>query len=303
MLADKRLLSWMIGTIWILLGAVVPTGCAEDAVIKPGDKVLVTKGPAPMKVGVDTLATVEAGTELVAEKVQGNWVRVTITKDGMQITGWIQSTRLKTSSAKADSPPVNHEVTRPVGSLRSGPWEIRVTACRSRTSYDSRIGPGRDGPNALEVMVKPSDKGKRLLAISVHGKVIRKYTEAERAAFDRAMPIEKEALEVESAFNKADAILTPLCFWLTDSAKTLSPCFLMDGECSVFTNAGVMPVFTYLGSKAGEPGPTITIVVECPDADTRPVLVFRPVPGGPVAKARLSLAKDGSLAGVEYDRE
>ena len=67
--------------------------------IEPGKKVKVTRGPAPVKVGKQTLTTVDAGAELMARKVQGNWVQVTVVRDGRSITGWIHRSRLTPSHA------------------------------------------------------------------------------------------------------------------------------------------------------------------------------------------------------------
>jgi len=73
-----------------------PRGAAAPAVaapppLRPGDRIEVTSGPAPVKMGKRTLTTVEAGSELTALKVQGPWVKVTVQKDSKKITGWIYS--------------------------------------------------------------------------------------------------------------------------------------------------------------------------------------------------------------------
>jgi len=80
--------------------------------IKPGDKLRVTSGPAPVKVGKKTLTTVEAGTELKALKAQGNWVRVTVERDGKKITGWIHRKRLSVVAAKTKRPSARPLATR-----------------------------------------------------------------------------------------------------------------------------------------------------------------------------------------------
>lgn len=67
---------------------------AGEVTIKPGDRIRVKRGPAPLKVGKRTLATIETGTELTALKVQGNWVKVKVKKDSNTVTGWIHSKRL-----------------------------------------------------------------------------------------------------------------------------------------------------------------------------------------------------------------
>ena len=75
-----------------LVGAVAPVSAAEKK-IKAGDKVKVTSGPAAVKVGTKTLATVEAGTELTVLKVKGRWVKVRVQREGKAVTGWIDSTK------------------------------------------------------------------------------------------------------------------------------------------------------------------------------------------------------------------
>jgi len=56
--------------------------------INRGDRVVVARGPAPIKIGKKTLGTVEAGAALSAHKVKGNWVRVAI-------TGWTHAKQLR----------------------------------------------------------------------------------------------------------------------------------------------------------------------------------------------------------------
>ena len=74
--------------IAVVLAAGRQAHAAEEA-IKPGDKVKVINGPAPVKVGKKTLTTVESGTGLRALKVQGPWVKVSVERRGKKITGWI----------------------------------------------------------------------------------------------------------------------------------------------------------------------------------------------------------------------
>jgi len=80
-----------------LLGVVLSSlsVAAAEETVKPGDKVKVISGPAPVKVGRKTLTTVETGTELTALKVHGRWVKVTVEEGGKQIKGWIHTKRLK----------------------------------------------------------------------------------------------------------------------------------------------------------------------------------------------------------------
>jgi len=94
--------------MFLVVSAVTSSTCVVQAAeknIKPGDKVKVTIGPAPLKIGKKTLTTVEAGTELTALKVQGHWVRVTIEKDGKKITGWIHKMRLNLATPKSRPKP------------------------------------------------------------------------------------------------------------------------------------------------------------------------------------------------------
>jgi len=81
-------------SVFLVVGVVVAAAGqmhgAEDA-IQPGDKVKVVNGPAPIKVGKKTLATVETGTELKALKIQGDWVKVTIQREDTKLVGWIHS--------------------------------------------------------------------------------------------------------------------------------------------------------------------------------------------------------------------
>jgi hypothetical protein len=84
------------------------------AAIYPGDTVRVTTGPAPLKVGDNTLATVETGTELRAIAVQGAWVKVTVEKDGLKNTGWINERHLKfVAAAIPEKAPVDPPAKAP----------------------------------------------------------------------------------------------------------------------------------------------------------------------------------------------
>lgn len=62
--------------------------------IRPGDTVKVTKGPAPVQVGEEIVATLKTGAEFQAIEVQDDWVGVTAEKDGKKITGWIDKRNL-----------------------------------------------------------------------------------------------------------------------------------------------------------------------------------------------------------------
>ena len=77
---------------------------AGGAPIKPGAKIKVVNGPAAVKVGKKTLATVESGTDLTALKVKGSWVKVTIQKDGNMVTGWVHRRYLKIQATAEITP-------------------------------------------------------------------------------------------------------------------------------------------------------------------------------------------------------
>ena len=107
-------LTGAVGAMRVLLAAEEKP--AEDA-IRPGDKVKVKAGPAPLMKGTEKLTEVENGTELSALKVQGKWVQVTIEKEDAVYTGWIEAPKhldrfstgkdpsAKSSPSKAETPP------------------------------------------------------------------------------------------------------------------------------------------------------------------------------------------------------
>jgi hypothetical protein len=87
-----------------LVGVALPAGARG---IQPGDSVKVVGGSAPVKVGKETLATVEEGTELTALKVKGLWVQVSLEEVGKKIVGWIHGnhlTRVIRRPPKPESP-------------------------------------------------------------------------------------------------------------------------------------------------------------------------------------------------------
>ncbi|MBM4039003.1 MAG: hypothetical protein FJ290_10875 [Planctomycetes bacterium] len=63
--------------------------------IKPGDRVRITIGPAPVTDGGKTLAVLKAGAELVTVDVEERRVKVTVKGAGEAITGWIENEHLK----------------------------------------------------------------------------------------------------------------------------------------------------------------------------------------------------------------
>jgi hypothetical protein len=94
----------------VLFGLPVTAPAAEA--VKAGDRVAVSIGPAPVKVGTKTLATVKAGTELTALEVNGPWAKVTVERDGKKVTGWIHTKRLK-PLAPPSATPVRDEEPKP----------------------------------------------------------------------------------------------------------------------------------------------------------------------------------------------
>lgn len=93
-----------------------------------GDTVM-TMGPAPVKVGEKTLATLEAGAELKAVAVQDAWVKVAVDKEGQKITGWINKRHLKlvapaaTEKAPDDRPAKTPEPGQKPPARELGIWE------------------------------------------------------------------------------------------------------------------------------------------------------------------------------------
>jgi len=68
---------------------------AQEDAIRPGDRVEVVVGPAPVQSGDRTLARVEAGTRLTALKVQDPYVRVGVETGGRLVHGWIHQRHLR----------------------------------------------------------------------------------------------------------------------------------------------------------------------------------------------------------------
>ena len=76
----------------------------EAVKIRTGDRI-ETLVETPVKSGKETLATVAAGTKLIAGNVQGTWVGVTVERDGRQVKGWIFAKHLKRVVQKATAKP------------------------------------------------------------------------------------------------------------------------------------------------------------------------------------------------------
>ena len=90
---------------WEYRRALAAKAAQRDAQpVQPGDTVRVEVGPAPVQIGTQVLATVDAGTTLVAQKCEGEWVSVTIQKDGKQVSGWIAARRLVRVAGPTEKP-------------------------------------------------------------------------------------------------------------------------------------------------------------------------------------------------------
>jgi len=120
---------------FVVLLCGVPAARAAQNKIKPGDKVKVIRGPAPVKVGKKTLTTVEAGTVLTALKVQGNWVKVTVKEDGGTIEGWVHSLHLGPTRPKRGAMSEGSAKKKPATQSRSEaapPSSVPLTLEQSR---------------------------------------------------------------------------------------------------------------------------------------------------------------------------
>ncbi len=78
----------------LILVIVAGFGCGSEpdpkqAPIKQGDKVEVVNGPAPVKLGDETLTTLDTGTLITAGQVRGKWVAVIAKKGDATIDGWV----------------------------------------------------------------------------------------------------------------------------------------------------------------------------------------------------------------------
>ena len=97
-----------------------PVGAGE--VIRPGDKVCITSGPASVKIGEKTVCTVQAGTILEVEKVKGSWYKVTA--DGR--TGWVHERRIALVEKEAEPAPGTELTADQAAADNAKPWWARL---------------------------------------------------------------------------------------------------------------------------------------------------------------------------------
>ena len=88
----------MVMTILLLLG--VGSIGASEPPARPARTVVALQDTA-VQVGSDTLATVEAGTELAATQAQDDWVAITVKQGGKSISGWVPGDHLIRNPAGA----------------------------------------------------------------------------------------------------------------------------------------------------------------------------------------------------------
>lgn len=109
---------------WLLLLAALCATCRGGG-IQAGDKVRVSDGPTPIKVGTEVLARVEEGTVLEAQGVKGQWVWVVLSREGRTIKGWVHAKRLAPLERGAAT---DEEAIQPGDRIRvvRGPAPIKV---------------------------------------------------------------------------------------------------------------------------------------------------------------------------------
>jgi len=69
----------LIGTLNVL-----GPGIADEPPVKVGDKIVLLYH-THVQVGTEKLAPVTAGTELVAEQISGDWVAITVDRNGKKV--------------------------------------------------------------------------------------------------------------------------------------------------------------------------------------------------------------------------
>src|SRR5262245_35161090 len=83
------------------------------AQIEEGDVVVVTKQSAELRVGTSPVAAVRVGQELLAQKIEKEWIWVSVELNGKGARGWIARDAVKfarkAGAAKAASPTVTEK--------------------------------------------------------------------------------------------------------------------------------------------------------------------------------------------------
>jgi len=91
--------NWIVSAL-VTMFLVMQTGICTAAESKAGDRI-VTTAEAPIKIGTKTLTTVPKGTELVAKAVKGDWIAVTVERDGEKVSGWLRARQVTPVLASA----------------------------------------------------------------------------------------------------------------------------------------------------------------------------------------------------------
>ena len=69
----------------------------ELTALKPNDTIVVTAESAKLKVVNDVVATLSKGQKLSVLQKQGNWIWTSVNRDGKQIKGWVEGSRIALS--------------------------------------------------------------------------------------------------------------------------------------------------------------------------------------------------------------
>jgi len=132
-----------------LLVCAAPSEAATTKVIRAGDQVKVTIGPAPLMDGENKLADIKAGTVLAVKEVKGSWVQVQFKTEEASLSGWLHNSRLNVLGATAPAPakesvPAAKEATPPpVGPAAKAPPKEKVESVVTTTPV--RVGTGVTG--------------------------------------------------------------------------------------------------------------------------------------------------------------
>jgi len=112
----------------------VPSLHSSEAIVTKGERV-VTKVDAPLQVPGKTVTRVPAGTELIAEVVQGDWTWVTVASDAEASKGWIHSKYLQTGTADERSKARPSAVTVAAEGWKGGTFEAELFSIRYPASW------------------------------------------------------------------------------------------------------------------------------------------------------------------------